>query len=216
MAELVETIQLHVRQARTWSFWRRYALVIGGMVVMPVLVSVLAWLQPAPELWAHVIPVLLPSLLRNTGILFLGVGLGCFALGVSLAWLTSACEFPGRRFFDWALMLPLAVPAYVLAFVVVGLLDFSGPVQTLLRETFGAQARLPPIRSVGGVILVLTLAFYPYVYMLTRAAFLGQGQSLFEAARLQGMSAWQAFLRVSLPMARPAIAAGLSLALMET
>jgi len=216
MAELVETIQLHVRQARTWSFWRWYALVIGGMVVMPVLVSVLAWLQPAPELWAHVITVLLPSLLRNTAILFLGVGLGCFALGVSLAWLTSACEFPGRRFFDWALMLPLAVPAYVLAFVFVGLLDFSGPVQTLLRETFGAQARIPPIRSVGGVILVLTLAFYPYVYMLTRAAFLGQGQSLFEAARLQGMSAWQAFLRVSLPMARPAIAAGLSLALMET
>jgi iron(III) transport system permease protein len=216
MPELVAPIQLHARRARVWSFWRWYALIAGGVVVMPVLVAVLAWLQPAPELWAHVITVLLPGLLRNTAVLILGVGIGCLLLGVSLAWLTATCEFPGRRLFDWALMLPLAVPAYVLAFVFVGLLDFSGPVQTLLREVFGAQLRLPSIRSAGGVILVLTLAFYPYVYMLARAAFLGQGQSLFETARMQGMSPLRSFFRVSLPMARPAIAAGLSLALMET
>ncbi|HEX5514227.1 MAG TPA: iron ABC transporter permease [Gammaproteobacteria bacterium] len=216
MAELAATLKLHARPWRAWSGWRWYALVAGGVVLMPVLVAALAWLQPAPELWAHLASVLLPGLLRNTAVLVLGVGVGSLLIGVSLAWLTATCEFPGRRLFDWALMLPLAVPAYVLAFVFVGLLDFSGPLQTVLREVFGPQFRLPPIRSAGGVIMVLTLALYPYVYMLARAAFLGQGQALFEAARMQGMSPLQAFFRVSLPMARPAIAAGLSLALMET
>lgn len=216
MAELAASIRLPVRQRRTGSAWRWYALAAGGVVIMPVLVTALAWLQPTPELWAHLGSVLLPSLLRNTAVLLLGVGFGTLVLGVSLAWLTATCDFPGRRLFDWALMLPLAVPGYVLAFVFVGLLDFSGPVQTALRDIFGAQFRLPPIRSAGGVVIVLTLAFYPYVYMLARAAFLGQGQTLFEAARMQGMRPWEAFLRVSLPMARPAIAAGLSLALMET
>lgn len=216
MAELAATLKFHSRPWRAWSGWRWYALVAGGVVLMPVLVAALAWLQPAPELWAHLTSVLLPGLLRNTAVLVLGVGVGSLLIGVSLAWLTATCEFPGRRLFDWALMLPLAVPAYVLAFVFVGLLDFSGPLQTVLREVFGPQFRLPPIRSAGGVIIVLTLALYPYVYMLTRAAFLGQGQALFEAARIQGMTPLQAFFRVSLPMARPAIAAGLSLALMET
>lgn len=216
MAELAATLKFHSRPWRAWSGWRWYALVAGGVVLMPVLVAALAWLQPAPELWAHLTSVLLPGLLRNTAVLVLGVGVGSLLIGVSLAWLTATCEFPGRRLFDWALMLPLAVPAYVLAFVFVGLLDFSGPLQTVLREVFGPQFRLPPIRSAGGVIMVLTLALYPYVYMLARAAFLGQGQALFEAARMQGMTPLQAFFRVSLPMARPAIAAGLSLALMET
>lgn len=216
MAELAENLKLHTRTWRAWSVWRWYALLAGALVLMPVLVTALAWLQPVPELWAHLASVLLPGLLRNTAMLVVGVGVGCLLLGVSLAWLTATCEFPGRRLFDWALMLPLAVPTYVLAFVYVGLLDFSGPVQTVLREWLGPQFQLPPIRSGGGVVLVLTLALYPYVYMLARAAFLGQGQALFEAARLQGLTPLQAFLRVSLPMARPAIAAGLSLALMET
>lgn len=216
MTELVGNLKLHARPRRAWSGWRWYALLAGIVVLLPVLVTVLAWLQPAPELWAHLVSVLLPGLLRNTAILVLGVGAGCLFLGVSLAWLTATCEFPGRKFFDWALMLPLAMPAYVLAFVYVGLLDYSGPVQGMLRDLVGSQFQLPPIRSAGGVVLVLTLALYPYVYMLARAAFLGQGQTLFEAARIQGMPPVQAFFRVSLPMARPAIAAGLSLALMET
>lgn len=216
MTELAAPLRLQGRQRRPWSGWRWYALAAGGVVLMPVLVAALAWLQPAPELWAHLASVLLPSLLRNTAILVFGVGAGTLLLGVSLAWLTATCEFPGRRFFDWALMLPLAVPAYVLAFVFVGLFDFSGPVQTWLRGTLGNAFQLPPIRSAGGVVLVLTLALYPYVYMLARAAFLGQGQALFETARIQGMTPMRAFFRVSLPMARPAIAAGLSLALMET
>src|SRR5690606_27235237 len=145
-----------------------------------------------------------------------GVGIGVTLLGVSLAWLTALCEFPGRRWLDWALMLPFAIPAYVLAFVFVGLLDFAGPVQSLLRDWFGSQFRLPPVRSSGGVVLVLVLVFYPYVYLLARAAFLAQGKGLMEAARVLGKSPWQAFWRVALPMARPAIGAGVALALMET
>ncbi len=113
-------------------------------------------------------------------------------------------------------MLPFAIPAYVLAFVFVGLLDFAGPVQSLLREWFGSGLRLPRVRSTGGVILVLVLVFYPYVYLLARSAFIAQGKGLMEAARVLGLSPWQAFLRVALPMARPAIGAGLALAVMET
>ena len=131
------------------------------------------------------------------------------------AWLTSLCEFPGRRWLDWALMLPFAIPAYVLAFVFVGLLDFAGPLQTQLREWFGNDVRFR-VRSTGGVIIVLVLVFYPYVYLLARNAFLAQGKGLMEAARVLGLSPWRAFWRVALPMARPAIGAGLALAIMET
>ena len=154
-------------------------------------------------------------LLSNTAILLAGVGVGVTLLGVSLAWLTSLCEFPGRRWLDWALMLPFAIPAYVLAFVFVGLLDFSGPVQTFLREWFGNGLRLPSVRSTGGVIIVFILVFYPYVYLLARTAFLAQGKGFMEAARVLGLSPWQAFWRVALPVARPAIGAGVALALME-
>ena len=135
-------------------------------------------------------------------------------LGVSLAWLTSLCEFPGRRWLDWALMLPFAIPAYVLAFVFIGLFDFAGPVQSLLREGFGSGVRLPRVRSTGGVITVLVLVFYPYVYLLARSAWLRGGA---DGGRAHpGLTPWQAFWRVALPMARPAIGAGLALAIMET
>lgn len=196
--------------------WQLASLAVALTVAAPVLVVAAAWLQPAGDVWSHLAETVLPELLLNTVILVLGVGIGVFVVGVGLAWLTAMCEFPGRRIFDWALMLPLAMPAYVLAFVLVGLLDFSGPVQTWLRGAFGPGEWLPPIRSSGGVVLVMTLAFYPYVYMLARAAFLSQGRSLFETARLLGLSPWAAFVRVAVPMARPAIAAGVALALMET
>ncbi|TAM47146.1 MAG: iron ABC transporter permease, partial [Gammaproteobacteria bacterium] len=134
-------------------------------------------------------------------------------LGTALAWLVATCEFPGRKFFDWALMLPLAIPAYVLAFVYVGLLDFSGPVQTWLRGL--GMTTFPPVRSGGGVVAVMVLAFYPYVYMLARAAFLAHGRAALETGRVFGLSPWRAFWHASLPMARPALAAGTALAIME-
>ena len=195
--------------------WRMASCVIAGVVAAPILVVALAWLTPAGDVWRHLVHTVLGELLRHTAVLMFGVGLGVFVLGAGLAWLIAMCEFPGRRVFDWALMLPLAVPAYVLAFVAVALLDFSGPVQGMLRTVFGSSAWFPPIRSAGGVIGVMVLAFYPYVYMLARAAFLAQGRRMLETGRVYGLTPWAAFVRVALPMARPALAAGVALALME-
>jgi iron(III) transport system permease protein len=195
--------------------WRMASCVIAGVVAAPILVVALAWLTPAGDIWRHLVHTVLGELLRHTAVLMFGVGLGVFVLGAGLAWLIAMCEFRGRRVFDWALMLPLAVPAYVLAFVAVALLDFSGPVQGMLRTVFGSSAWFPPIRSAGGVIGVMVLAFYPYVYMLARAAFLAQGRRMLETGRVYGLTPWAAFVRVALPMARPALAAGVALALME-
>lgn len=187
-----------------------------GLVLLPLSVLALSWQSIDLQIWSHLWDTQMPRLLGNTLTLVVGVGTGVTVIGVSLAWLTSLCEFPGRRWLDWALMLPFAIPAYVLAFVFVGLLDFAGPVQSLLREWFGNGLRLPRVRSTGGVIIVLVLVFYPYVYLLARTAFLAQGKGLMEAARMLGQSPWQAFWRVALPVARPAIGAGVALALMET
>ncbi|MCP1621895.1 ABC transporter permease [Pseudomonas nitroreducens] len=196
--------------------WYPITFAVAALVLLPISVLLLSWAEIDREIWSHLWETQMPRLLGNTLVLVAGVGVGVTVLGVSLAWLTSLCEFPGRRWLDWALMLPFAVPAYVLAFVFVGLLDFSGPVQTLLRDWFGSGLRLPRVRSTGGVITVLVLVFYPYVYLLARTAFLAQGRGLMEAARVLGLSPLAAFWRVALPMARPAIGAGLALAIMET
>nr|WP_232209259.1 iron ABC transporter permease [Alkalilimnicola ehrlichii] len=196
--------------------WRLFALGMGTLLFVPIAVTLASWLTPDMEVWRHIQQTLLAEILGNTVMLVLGVGSGVLFLGVSLAWLTARCDFPGRGLFDWALILPLAVPTYVLAFVFVGLFEFAGPVQSFLRETVSSDLRLPSIRSTPGLILVMSLVLYPYVYMLSRAAFLSQGTAPMEAARVQGLSAWGSFFRVALPMARPAIAAGTALALMET
>ena len=196
--------------------WYPIAFAVALLVLLPLSVLLFSWHEVDQKIWAHLWQTQLPRLLGNTLMLVLGVGVGVTLLGVSLAWLTSLCEFPGRRWLDWALMLPFAIPAYVLAFVFVGLLDFAGPLQTLLRAWFGSGVRFPRVRSTGGVIIVLVLVFYPYVYLLARNAFLAPGKGLMEAARVLGLSPWRAFWRVALPMARPAIGAGLALAIMET
>ncbi|MBP7189392.1 MAG: iron ABC transporter permease [Thiopseudomonas sp.] len=195
--------------------WYPISLFFVALVCLPISVLLLSWHSVDTQIWNHLWETQMTRLLSNTAILLAGVGVGVTLIGVSLAWLTSLCEFPGRRWLDWALMLPFAIPAYVLAFVFVGLLDFSGPVQTLLREWFGSGLRLPSVRSTGGVIIVFILVFYPYVYLLARTAFLAQGKGFMEAARVLGLSPWQAFWRVALPVARPAIGAGVALALME-
>ncbi|UVE17621.1 iron ABC transporter permease [Pseudomonas sp. LS44] len=196
--------------------WYPISFAVAALVLLPLTVLLFSWGSIDQEIWAHLWQTQMPRLLGNTLSLVLGVGVGVTLLGVSLAWLTSLCEFPGRRWLDWALMLPFAIPAYVLAFVFIGLLDFSGPLQSLWRDWFGSGWRFPRVRSTGGVIIVLVLVFYPYVYLLARSAFLAQGKGLMEAARVLGLSPWQAFWRVALPMARPAIGAGLALAIMET
>ena len=191
------------------------AVALALLTLIPVGVVATALLHPDQAIWDHLWQYVLPEVLLNTLWLALGVAVGVTVLGTGLAWLTAACEFPGRRFFTWALLLPLALPAYVTAFVWIGLLDFSGTLPTYLRESWGIL-RLPPIRSRGGVILVLVLALYPYVYLTARAAFQGQGRRLLEAAQSLGLSRRRAFFQVALPMARPGIVAGLTLALMET
>ena len=196
--------------------WHIATVVLALLVAAPLLLVFSGWLQPENDVWKHLAETVLDDLIINTLVLLAGVSVGVLLLGVGFAWLTTLCEFPGRKFFDWALMLPLAVPAYVLAFVALGVLDFAGPVQTLMRSWFGNDVWFPQIRTTAGVIIVLVLVLYPYVYMLTRSAFLTQGQGTLDAARILGLGPWGAFFKVALPMARPAIVAGASLALMET
>ena len=196
--------------------WRWAARLLAISVVIPLAVILGSWLYIDPQVWSHLGGTVLPGLLVNTGWLIFGVATGSLLLGVPLAWLTVMCDFPGRRMLDWALMLPFALPAYVLAFVFVGVFDFAGPLQAGLRALFGLQPAWSfEVRNTFGVIIVMTLVLYPYVYMLARVSFLGQGRSAYEAGRSLGLGPWAAFFRVSLPMARPGIIAGLSLALME-
>jgi len=198
-----------------FSGWMLFALAVAALVLVPVVVTFLSFARVEGDILAHLTEFVLPELIGNTLWLVFGVGIGVSVLGVSLAWLTAMCEFPGRRLFDWALLLPLALPAYVTAFVAIGLLDFTGPLQTWLREGWGITG-LPEIRSRGGVILVMSLALYPYVYLIAKNAFATQGAIALEAAQSLGLSRTRGFFRVALPMARPWIAAGLMLALMET
>ena len=196
--------------------WRliTYGTALG--VALPLSVILWSYNYPTREIWQHLSQHLLGDLLLNTALLAGGVLSGTFILGVSLAWLTGVCEFPGRKIFSWALLLPLAIPTYVLAFVFLGLLDFSGPVQTQLRGWFpGSRAWFPNIRSAGGIIIVMTMALYPYVYLLTRGAFKTQGKRAMEAAQALGWNRTSSFFKVALPMARPWIAGGLLLVLME-
>ncbi len=194
---------------------RVVGLLLVAAVLAPVLVLVGSWLNPEVEIWQHLASTQLPGLIANTVTLMLGVGLLVSLLGVSLAWCTVMCEFPGRAAFEWLLMLPLAVPAYVMAFVVLGVFDFGGPLQGFLRGLLGSSWGVD-VRNEASVIVVFSLVLYPYVYMLARSAFLSQSSETLEVARVLGCSARQSFFRVALPMARPAIAAGVGLALMET
>ena len=138
-------------------------LALSLLTLVPLSVVLCSWLHPQPDVWAHLRSFVLPAVLKNTLWMALGVGVMVTLLGVSLAWLTAMCEFPLRRFFAWALVLPLALPSYVLASVMVGLLDYSGLVQTALRQWFGPSAMLPSIRSMTCAILVFGLVLYPYV-----------------------------------------------------
>jgi iron(III) transport system permease protein len=167
-------------------------------------------------LWDHLREYVLPQVAWNTVLLVVGVVAMAMALGTSLAWLTAACNFPGRSFFSWALLLPMAMPAYVLAFVAVATLDYAGAVPVALRSWLGQGLPWPPIRSTGGVILVLALAGYPYVYLMARGAFLTHGARVLEAAQSLGLGPWQGLFRVAVPLARPWLAGGAALVAMET
>lgn len=196
------------------------ALLIAVLISMPVL-SVFSnvLVGGTSDTWGHLSATVLPEFIRNTVILCVVVGLGVSSIGVATAWMTTMLEFPGRRFFEWALVLPLAMPAYVMAYVYTDFLQFVGPVQGWLRETFGWRAGdywFPDVRSVGGAAAMFVFVLYPYVYLLARAAFLERAAGMLEAGRSLGLGPWRCFVSVSLPLARPALVAGTALALMET
>jgi iron(III) transport system permease protein len=191
------------------------ALGIASALAIPS-VSVLASLaRPARDVWVHLWQTQLLELVANTLALLAGVGAGTLVVGAGLAWLIVTYRFPGRGLLEWALILPLAVPAYVIGFAFLGLFDFTGPVQDALHRWVGPGARLPELRSYWGVVLMMTLVFYPYVYLLARAAFREQGAATLETARSLGRSPLRAFIGVTLPLARPSLVAGVSLAMME-
>lgn len=188
---------------------------ISLFMLVPILIVLLSWTQPVADIWTHMADYVLPQVLKNTAILLSMVMVISGTIGTALAWVTSMYRFPGQRFFSWALMLPLAMPAYVLAFVTVGIVDFSGPLQTGLRD-LGIDTAIPSVRNVWGAGLVLSLAFYPYVYLLARQAFLSQGRRAIEAGQMLGLSRSRVFFRLALPQALPWIIGGLLLASMET
>ena len=191
------------------------AAAIAATVALPLLVVLSSWRQPAGDVWMHLWRTQLLELVANTLLLAAGVGAGTLVLGAGLAWLVAAFEFPGRRIFEWALVLPLAMPAYVIGFAFLALFDFAGPVQSTLRRLAGPDFRLPELRSAWGVIAMMTLVFYPYVYVLARVAFRASGGPALEVARSLGHSPARAFAAVILPLARPSLAAGVALAIME-
>ena len=188
---------------------------ISLFMLIPIIIVLFSWTQPVADIWQHMTDYVLPQVIKNTAILLLMVTVIAGSIGTALAWITSMYRFPGQRFFSWALMLPLAMPAYVLAFVTVGIVDFSGPLQTGLRD-LGFSTAIPSVRNVWGAGLILSLAFYPYVYLLARQAFLSQGRRAIEAGQMLGLSRGKVLLRLALPQALPWVIGGLLLASMET
>ncbi|MBE9136063.1 iron ABC transporter permease [Nodosilinea sp. LEGE 07088] len=200
--------------------WAIAVTLIALVMLMPVAIILASLTTNSSEAWGHLATTVLPEYLRNSLVLMVGVGMGVLSIGVSTAWLVSGCQFWGRRWFEWLLLLPLAAPTYILAYVYTDTLEYFGPVQTTLRSLFGWQRAtdywFPNIRSLGGAILLFSLTLYPYVYLLARVAFLEQSTATLEASRSLGRGPWRSFWTVALPLARPAIAAGTALALMET
>jgi len=200
------------------SRWTVTAILLAAVIAAPVAAVLVNALRPRTEVWQHLVDTVLQDYVVNSLLIMVGVAVGGLIVGVPAAWFTTLCRFPGRKFFSWAMLLPMAFPAYVIAYAYTGLLDYAGPVQTALRDVLGVPGGLrwmPDIRSLPGAVLMLVLVLYPYVYLLARAAFLEQSACVLEVSRTLGCSPWKGFLRVALPLARPAIVAGVALALME-
>ena len=209
-----------LRQLHRPNLWPFGALAIALVVVAPVLAVIWLAFHPTENIWPHLMATVLPRYLINTVILAAGVGALSVAMGTGAAWLVVMYRFPLARFLDQALLFPLAIPAYIGAYALVDFLDYSGPLQGAMRLAMGWTSAkdyaFPEVRSLGFAMLVLAAAFYPYVYLLARAAFREQSGGTYEVARALGAGPWGLFWRVGLPLARPALAVGLALVLMET
>lgn len=203
-----------------FNVWTVFVIAIAGLIATPVLFVLTSVFTDAGEIWQHLASTVLPGYITNSLWLMLGVTIGVLVIGVGTAWLVTMCEFWLRGVFEWALLLPLAAPAYLLAYTYTNMLDYFGPVQTTLCNIFGwTSVRdywFPNIRSLWGAIAMLILVLYPYVYLLARVAFIEQSVCTTEASRSLGCTPWRSFWTIALPLARPSIMAGLALALMET
>jgi len=204
------------RPARQFDGWSASAVLVCCLILGPIAALVMTALGDSGGLWSHLVSTVLPRYVSNTLLLMAGVGVLAICFGVSTAWVVTRYEFPGRRLFEWMLLLPAAIPAYIIAYTYTDFLEYAGPVQSMLRDMFGwrrpADYWFPEIRSLGGAMLVMASVLYPYIYMVTRIAFRLTPASLFEIAIVHNKSQ---FWSVGLPLARPAITAGLALVLME-
>jgi iron(III) transport system permease protein len=199
--------------------WRVGPVAVAAVVALPLLGIASSLFSDQGELWRHLAETQLRDIFANTIVLLIGVGLGTIVIGTGTAWLVTMCRFPGSRMLQWALLLPLVMPTYIIGYAYADLLTFAGPLQSALRAAMGwsrGDYWFPNFGSSQGVALLFALVLYPYVYLAARAAFLAQSQSLLEASRILGNGPWRTFLRIGLPLARPAIAAGTALALLET
>lgn len=210
---------VHRRLSSRFNTWTVLTVGVALIVALPVLVVLAHIVMPTQGIWQHLASTVLGRYLTNTLFLVITVGLGTAAIGTGTAWLVAMCRFPGHRIFEWALLLPLAVPTYVIAYAYTDFLQYAGPFQSWLRELFGwgqGDYYFPSIRSLGGAAILITMVLYPYVYLLARAAFLEQSVCVLDVGRTLGRGPWRLFTNVAVPLARPAIIGGVSLVLMET
>ncbi|WP_458790128.1 ABC transporter permease [Yoonia sp. MH D7] len=220
MPDETSQISKNARRVGLIDPWSIGALVIAIVVLMPIMAVIWFASHPTDNIWPHLLATTLPRYLANTVILMSGVGVLAAMVGTGAAWIVVMYQFPGRRWLQWALLMPLAVPAYVGAYALVDFFEYAGPVQTALRATFGwtnaQDYAFPAIRTRGAAVIVLSAALYPYVYILARAAFREQSGAGYEVARALGAGPFARFWRVGFPLARPAIAAGVAVVMMET
>lgn len=204
---------------RFWNDpWQWGIFLASSVLAIPVILVFISFAIPQTELWQHLADTVLNDYLSNSLLLAFGVGAGTLVMGTTVAWIVTRYDFIGRNKLQWLVLLPMAMPAYIIAYTYTGLLDFSGPLQAWLRGIFGwsyGDYWFPEIRSLGGAVVMLSLVLYPYVYMLARTAFSQQSASYSEVSRTLGVSPLQHFLKVALPLARPAILTGTALAMME-
>ena len=213
------TLDRSLRLKNSNTTWVVCTVLIALLLSIPVVTVLYSLFLPSSDVWQHLKSTVLASYATNSLLLVIGVTIGTSLIGISTAWLCSVFDFPGRKIFSWALLLPLAFPPYIIAYTYTGMLDFTGPLQSILRELFDwkySDYWFPEIRSLGGAIVMLTFVLYPYVYLLTRNAFSEQSASFREASHILGLKIHKTFFSVALPLARPAIVAGLTLVIMET
>ncbi|MBZ0215185.1 MAG: ABC transporter permease subunit, partial [Fimbriimonadaceae bacterium] len=200
--------------------WLAIVLLIAAVALAPILAIGVIAIQGDGNIWPHLMSTILPRAARDTLLLLAGVGLTTLIIGTSTAWMVTMFRFPGQRIFTWLLLLPLAMPTYITAYCYVEIFDYSGPIQTVLRAMFDWHSFrdywFPDIRSLGGAVMVISLVLYPYVYLTARSAFLAQSVCVLDVSRTLGHNAMSTFWGVALPLARPALAAGVTIALMET